>query len=71
MRNLHVDGYRTNRKEVKRLDNQVFDYLEKCQRAGRTSVRAGEVARRFSVDSCQALGSMERLKPRLRRAGVI
>jgi hypothetical protein len=71
MRNLHSDAYQTNRAQIKRLDNDVFNHLTRLRAQGRTFVRAGEIARLTSVDSCQALGSFERLKSRLRRAGMI
>lgn len=71
MRNLHTDGYTTNTEAVKRLDDDVLRELKTLRAQGRTSVRAGELARRFSVDSVQALGSLERLRPRLRKEGMI
>lgn len=49
-------------------DEEVLDELKKLRRSGRTSVRAGEIARRFSVDSVRALGAMERVKGRLHRS---
>lgn len=46
-------------------DEAVFKKLKEMQKAGRKSVRAGEIARIFSVDSVRALGAMERVKSRL------
>lgn len=71
MRKLFKDGYTIDKEQIKRLDDDVFRELKKLRAEGRTSVRAGEIARRFSVDSVQALGSLERLKPRLHKLGMI
>lgn len=46
-------------------DEAVLKKLKQMQKAGRTTVRAGEIARIFSVDSVRALGAMERVKNRL------
>lgn len=46
-------------------DEEVLAELKKMRRKGRTFARAGEIARRFSVDSVRALGAMERVKGRL------
>lgn len=46
-------------------DNDVLKKLKQMRKAGRTFVRAGEIARTFSVDSVRALGAMERVKGRL------
>lgn len=46
-------------------DEEVLTELRRLQKSGRTSVRAGEIARRFSVDSVRALGAMERVKNRI------
>lgn len=51
-------------------DEDVLKYLKEQRRNGRTSVRAGEVARRFSVDSVRAIGAMERVKSRLHRSNT-
>lgn len=71
MRRLFKDGYTADKAAIQRLDNDVFQELKRLRLAGRTFVRAGELARRFSVNSVEALGSMERLKPKLRKAGII
>lgn len=46
-------------------DEDVLKKLKQLRKAGRTSVRAGEIARLFGVDSVRALGAMERVKHRL------
>lgn len=46
-------------------DEAVLKKLKQMQKAGRETVRAGEIARIFSVDSVRALGAMERVKHRL------
>jgi hypothetical protein len=46
-------------------DEDVLKRLKQLRKAGRTSVKAGEIARFFSVDSVRALGAMERVKRRL------
>ena len=48
-------------------DNDVLKKLRQLRRAGRTHVRAGEIARIFSVDSVRALGAMLRVNKRLRK----
>lgn len=47
-------------------DEDVLKKLKELRKAGRTHIRAGEIARIFSVDSVRALGAMERVKHRLR-----
>jgi hypothetical protein len=55
-----------NTKEaVKQLDSDVLKELETMRKRGRTFARAGEVARRMSCNSVQALGAMERVKNHL------
>lgn len=54
------------RKELKDID--VEKKLIQMKRKGRSHVRAGEVARIFSVDSVRALGAMERVKRRVQSA---
>lgn len=54
------------RKELK--DSEVEKKLIEMKRSGRESVRAGEIARYFSVDSVRALGAMERVKRKVQRA---
>lgn len=50
----------------KKLDDEaVLAKLKELQKAGRTEVTAGEIARIFSVNSVRALGAMERVKHRL------
>lgn len=46
-------------------DKVVLKKLKEMKRAGRSFVRAGEIARIFSVDSVRALGAMERVKHRI------
>lgn len=46
-------------------DDAVLRKLQEMQKAGREFVRAGEIARLFSVDSVRALGAMERVKHQL------
>lgn len=59
MRNL------TTTEAIARLDADVLKELKTMQRQGRNFVRAGEIARKMSCDSVQALGAMERVKYRL------
>jgi len=54
------------RKNLK--DEAVAAKLIELKRAGRTHVRAGEIARTFSVDSVRALGAMLRVQSRVHRA---
>ena len=54
------------RKQLK--DDDVAKKLIAMKRTGQTFVRAGEVARIFSVDSVRALGAMERVKRRVQSA---
>ena len=49
-------------------DSDVLKKLIEMKSAGRDTVRAGEVARMFSVDSVRALGAMERVKRRVQAA---
>ena len=49
-------------------DDDVARELIRMKRAGRTHVRAGEIARIFSVDSVRALGAMERVKARVQKS---
>jgi hypothetical protein len=46
-------------------DEDVLRKLKQMQQSGRKWVRAGEIARIFSVDSVRALGAMLRVKDRL------
>lgn len=49
-------------------DADVLKAMIEMKRAGRTFVRAGEIARLFSVDSVRALGAMERVKSKVQAA---
>ena len=51
---------------IKLDDNLVLNRLKELQKAGQLSVRAGEIARYFSVDSVRALGAMLRVKHQLK-----
>lgn len=46
-------------------DEDVLAELKRLRKSGRESVRAGEIARKFSVDSVRALGALERVKRKL------
>ena len=43
-------------------DEDVLKKLKELTKAGRKEIRAGEIARVFSVDSVRALGALERVK---------
>ena len=51
-------------------DKAVLRKLKQLRAAGRTSVRAGEIARIFSVCSVRALGAMLRVEKCLRRSAA-
>ena len=51
------------RKELN--DEDGLKKLNEMRKAGRRQVRAGEIARIFSVDSVRALGAMKRVEHRL------
>ncbi len=46
-------------------DSDVLAKLRELRDKGRTEVRAGEIARTFSVDSVRALGAMLRVEKKL------
>ena len=46
-------------------DNDVLKRMNELRAAGRTQVRAGEMARYFSVDSVRALGAMLRVQHKI------
>lgn len=46
-------------------DADVLKRLKELKRQGRISVRAGEIARYFSVDSVRALGAILRVQNQL------
>ena len=48
-------------------DGDVLKKLQALKKAGRSFVRAGEIARIFSVDSVRALGAMLRVEKQLRK----
>lgn len=50
---------------VKQLDTDVLRELVTMQRQGKPFAKAGEIARKMSCDSVQALGAMERVKNKL------
>lgn len=50
----------------KKLDDaDVLQKLREFKAKGRTEVRAGEIARTFSVDSVRALGAMLRVESKI------
>ena len=51
---------------TKELDEKVYEKMVEMSNSGRTSVRAGEMARLVHVDSCCALGAMLRVEKRVR-----
>lgn len=59
MRNLNTP------ESLNTFDAEVLKELRAMRRSGRKFARAGEVARKCSCDSVQALGAMERVKHRL------
>lgn len=46
-------------------DADVLKRLKELQKSGRLKVRAGEIAKYFSVDSVRALGAMLRVQHKL------
>ena len=63
--NILRNGVFKMRKNLNDLD--VLKKLQKMRKAGRAFVRAGEIARIFSVDSVRALGAMLRVEKLLHK----
>lgn len=60
-----------NTKEsIDQLDADALEVLKKMRAMGRKMARAGEIARKLSCNSVEALGAMERVKSKLHIGGM-
>jgi len=71
MRKLYKDDYNINKKAIKELDKDAILEIKNFQKQGKLFVTTGELAKKLSVNSIQALGSLERIKPKLHNLGII
>lgn len=55
---------------LKQLDADVLKEMRAMRRNGIAFARAGDIARRLSCDSVQALGAMQRVKSQLRKPKI-